>query len=126
MVEKSKQRSIWSTSNEMGRQGSAGSESKGLSQQQRASLNLQTVSKEKNGISSHVFSASLNNVSFQALPVKAWPQNCHQRIINIFKTEGLERSSISFLITVLVSRQYLGTWASASDPTPKDFTSLYA
>lgn len=79
----------------------------------------------KNGISSHVFSASLNKVSFQALPVKAWQQNCHQRIINIFEKEVLERTSISFFITVLASRQYLGTWAFAGDPNPKNFTSLY-
>lgn len=73
----------------------------------------------KKGISSHIFFASLNKVSFQALPVKAWQQNCHQRIINIFKKEDLERSSISSLITVLVSRQYLGTWASAMTPPQK-------
>lgn len=47
MAEKSKQGSIWSTSNEMGRRGRVGSKSEGLSQQQGASLNLQSVSKQK-------------------------------------------------------------------------------
>lgn len=84
-------------------------------------MTLQSVSKEKN-CTSHVFSASLNKVSFQALPVKAtlaWQQNRHQRTINIFKREVLERTSTSFPITVLVNRQYFGHSNFCRRPYPK-------